>query len=110
MSRAGIEWQPTKGSTVNGVAQDGFIKAGSSLKEVNQHHSLSAASSPTAHSKAPPTRLTVAQYQSASAEALRTEVQLVQDAVCAGQAAYTKALADVNRSSAKIQQLQDQVE
>lgn len=53
-------------------------------------------------------RLTVAQYQSASAEALQAEVQKVQDAVCSCQAAYSKALSDVNRSLAKIQQLQEQ--
>jgi hypothetical protein len=63
--------------------------------------------SPAASS--PRVKLTVAQYQSASAEALQSEVQHVQHALCDCQAAYSKALADVNRSTARIQQLEQQV-
>lgn len=64
-------------------------------------------SSPAASS--PRVKLTVAQYQSASAEALQSEVQHVQHALCDCQAAYSKALADVNKSTARIQQLEQQV-
>jgi hypothetical protein len=71
-----------------------------------------AAAAATSASSSPSTvrpKLTVAQYQSASSEALQAEVQLVQDALCSCQAAYSKALADVNKSTTKIQQLQQQV-
>lgn len=67
--------------------------------------SATAAGSP----RSPHKKLTIAQYQSASSEALQSEVQLVQNALCACQAAYSKALADVNKSTAKIQQLEQQV-
>jgi hypothetical protein len=54
-------------------------------------------------------KLLVAQYQSAPADVLRAEVQRVADALCACQAAYNKALADVNKSAAKSSKLQQQV-
>ena len=68
-----------------------------------------AAASPRCTARPAQSRLTVAQYQSASAGAIQAEVQIVQDALCSCQAAYNKALADVNRGAAKIQQLQDHV-
>jgi hypothetical protein len=73
---------------------------------------LAAAAASTSASSSPRTartKLTVAQYQSASREALQAEVQLVQDALCSCQATYSKALADVKKSTTKIQQLEQQV-
>jgi hypothetical protein len=50
----------------------------------------------------------VSQYESATADVLQAQVQLVQDAVGACQAAFAKARADVTKCMQRIQQLEQQ--
>jgi signal transduction protein with GAF and PtsI domain len=80
------------------------IKKSTAVRALSGSPGLHAAASPRTRP-----RLTVAQYQSASAEALQAEVQQVQDALCADQTAYSRALEDVQKSTSKIQQLKQQV-
>jgi hypothetical protein len=54
-------------------------------------------------------RLSVAEFHCASAGALRAQVQAVQDALGVCKAAYAKASTDVANSTARIQQLQQQI-
>jgi hypothetical protein len=53
--------------------------------------------------------LSVSQYETASADALQAQVQLVQDAVGACQAAFAKARADVTKCMQRKQQLEQQI-
>lgn len=89
-------------------------KAISPSKRLTAHHHSSSSSSPKQtgqhqQQQSDCSRLRVAEYTSASADVLQAEVQHVQDALQECQAAYSRALADVNRSTAKIQQLQEHV-
>lgn len=54
-------------------------------------------------------RLSVAEYQSATAEVLQEQVQLVHQALCARQAAFDRTRKDVERSTSKMQQLQQEI-
>lgn len=97
----------------NAAAAVGAKRDSSSPKPIKG--SSLAGSSPVGHLQQlspharPQRKLTVAQYQLASSHALDAEVQLVQVALRASQEAHGRALAEVNKCTSRIQQLQQQV-